>query len=172
MMSGKINPFQGIVFTAMMLSMLLAACNPVFIASPAGSVRYQPADELLDTAPTHNTTTVNAPNRASDDLPVIGIAHGIASSPIWSLMPGAALLVRTTPPLIAVVGHFDDASEARLEALSFQAQFALRTLRYVNYSRAEEGCRILAALLLERFGEEGLKKCHFTVIPRGGYFIL
>lgn len=109
---------------------------------------------------------------SSDDLPVIGIAHGIASSPIWSLMPGAALLVRTTPPLIAVVGHFDDASEARLEALSFQAKFALRTLRYVNYSRAEEGCRILAALLLERFGEEGLKKCHFTVIPRGGYFIL
>ena len=67
MMSGKINPFQGIVFTAMMLSMLLAACNPVFIASPAGSVRYQPADELLDTAPTHNTTTVNAPNRANGE---------------------------------------------------------------------------------------------------------
>ncbi|HOU43612.1 MAG TPA: hypothetical protein PLS77_09725 [Anaerolineaceae bacterium] len=67
MMSGKINPFQGIVFTAMMLSMLLAACNPVFIASPAGSVRYQPADELLDTDPTHNTTTVNAPNLEIDD---------------------------------------------------------------------------------------------------------
>ncbi|HOH21473.1 MAG TPA: hypothetical protein PLC83_13950, partial [Anaerolineaceae bacterium] len=36
-------------------------------ASPAGSVRYQPADELLDTAPTHNTTTVNAPNRANGE---------------------------------------------------------------------------------------------------------
>ena len=109
---------------------------------------------------------------SSHDPAVIGLAHGIASSPIWSLMPGATLFVRPTPPLIAVVGHFDDASEARLEALSFQAQFALRTLRYVDFSRAEEDCRILASLLKERFGEEKLKQCYFSAMPRGGYLIL
>lgn len=105
-------------------------------------------------------------------LPVIDLAHGIASSPIWSLIPASALLVRPSPPLIAVLGNFDVESDARLEALSFQTHFALRTLRYVNYFRAEEDCRILASLLKERFGEVALKQFHFTAIPRGGYIVL
>lgn len=109
---------------------------------------------------------------SSHNLAVIDLALGIASSPIWSLMPTSALLVRQSPPLIAVLGNFDAVSEARLEALSFQAHFALRTLRYVNYYKAEEDCRILASNLKERFGEEELKKSHFIAIPRGGSIIL
>jgi len=105
-------------------------------------------------------------------LPLNDLMQGIASSPLWSSMPTSSLLVRQSPPLIAVLGNFDEVSEARLEALSFQVHFSLRTFRYVNYSKAEEDCKILASRILERFGEEGLKKCHFTAIPRGGYFIL
>lgn len=104
--------------------------------------------------------------------PLKDLMQGIASSPLWSSMPPSALLFRQSPPLFAVLGSFDELSKARLEALSFQVHFGLRTFRYVNYSRAEEDCRILASHLIERFGEDGLKKCHFTAIPRGGYFIL
>lgn len=104
--------------------------------------------------------------------PLNDLMQGIASSPLWSSMPASALLFRQSPPLFAVLGAFDELSKARLEALSFQVHFGLRTFRYVNYSRAEEDCRILASHLIERFGEDGLKKCHFTAIPRGGYFIL
>jgi len=82
------------------------------------------------------------------------------------------MVVRDTPPLLAVFGSFDDSDKARLEALVRQMNFALRRLRYVSYAQAERDCRLLASKLQEWFGEEELKKFSFTAIPKGGLIIL
>jgi len=88
-------------------------------------------------------------------------------------MPGATLLVRSTPlPVLGVVGHFDAAAEARLARLGPQLAGALAHLRYVSYSQAEEDCELLAARLVERFGREELRRFCFTAIPRGGLIVL
>lgn len=103
------------------------------------------------------------------------IARGIASSPLWSSLPASGasfLVVRTTPPLLAVFGSFDDADRARLEALVRQMNFALRRLRYVSYDQAERDCRLLASRLRERFDENELKKFSYTAIPKGGMIVL
>ena len=109
---------------------------------------------------------------SGNKFPENDIARGIASSPLWSVMPASVLVVRNTPPLIAVFGTFDDANKARLEALVRHINFALRRLHYVSYAQAEKDCRLLASRLKERFGEEELKKFSYTAIPRGGLIIL
>jgi hypothetical protein len=103
---------------------------------------------------------------------VVGLARGIATSPLWSQVPGAELVVRESPPAIAAIGSFDGAGIARLEALARQVSFALRTLRYISYSSAEEDCRILAEKLLAMYTHDELKNYRFTAIPRGGLLVL
>jgi len=105
-------------------------------------------------------------------FPLHAFARGIASSPLWSTMAASSLVVRQYPPLIAVLGRFDPAEEARLSALAHQVTHGLRTLRYISYSRATEDCRILADRLQERFGKEELAQYSFMALPRGGLIVL
>lgn len=104
--------------------------------------------------------------------PLHVLARGIASSPLWSTMPEAALIIRQSPPIIAVLGKFDRAENARLEALMGQITYALRTLRYVSYPGVIEDCRILSSRLEERFGKKELKQYSFAAVPRGGLIVL
>jgi hypothetical protein len=87
-------------------------------------------------------------------------------------MPEAALIIRQFPPIIAVLGKFDHAENARLEALMGQITYALRTLRYVSYPGVIEDCRILSSRLEERFGKKELKQYSFAAVPRGGLIVL
>jgi hypothetical protein len=104
--------------------------------------------------------------------PVHVLARGIASSPLWSAMPGGVLIVRQFPPMIAVLGNFTSVEEARLEALVNQITYALRTFRYVSYASVIEDCRVLSSLLEKRFGKEELKQYSFAALPRGGLIVL
>jgi hypothetical protein len=106
------------------------------------------------------------------DDALLGLARGLASSPLWSQMPGTELIVRHSPLSIAIAGSFDEAGEARLNTLVRQLHFALHHLRFVDYSHAIEDCRALASALVDRFGDTELKTFHFTFIPRGGAIVL
>lgn len=106
------------------------------------------------------------------DMPLLIIARGIASSPLWSRMPAAELQVRFSPPEISVFGLFDTTDIARLKALAWQTKHALHTLRYVRYSDLENDCQLLVSRLTERIDPDQLKKCYFTCIPRGGLIVL
>ena len=106
------------------------------------------------------------------DNPLLVIARGIASSPLWSMMPEAEIRVRLSPPEITVVGLFDPADIARLKALAWQTKHALYTLRYVRYTDLEEDCRLLVSKLNERVDPDQLKKYYYTCIPRGGLIVL
>ena len=106
------------------------------------------------------------------DPPLLIIARGIASSPLWSGMPEAELRIRFSPPEISVVGCFDPADIARLKALAWQTKHALHTLRYVRFTDLEDDCRLLVSRLHEKVDPDQLKKYYFTCIPRGGLIVL
>jgi len=106
------------------------------------------------------------------DHPLLIIAHGIASSPLWSQMPEAEIRVRLSPPEITVIGLFDAADIARLKALAWQAKHALHTLRYVRLTDVEADCHLLISRLHESVDRDQLKKYYFTCIPRGGLVVL
>jgi hypothetical protein len=109
---------------------------------------------------------------SGEEFTLLSLARGIASSPLWSIVPASTLLVRQFPPLIAVLGNFERADEARLSALAHQVNYGLRTLRYIGYSGILEDCRILADRLQQHLGKDGLKRCFFTGLPRGGLIVL
>ena len=101
------------------------------------------------------------------------LADALSASPLWAEMPRATLIVRAAPdPLLGVVGYFDSAGRARLEALRWQLEHILPHLRYVSYAQAEEDCERLAARLVRRFGRDELRGFRFVAIPRGGFIVL
>lgn len=101
------------------------------------------------------------------------LAEALAVDPLWAEMPRATLVGRTVPdPILVVMGYFDAAGRARLEALRWQMEHELPRLLYVGYSRAEEDCERLAARLVQRFGRDGLRDFRFVAIPRGGFIVL
>jgi len=101
------------------------------------------------------------------------LADALAVSPLWAEMPRATLVVRAAPdPLLGVVGYFDAAGRARLEALRWQLEHLLPRLRYVGYAQAQRDCERLAARLVERFGRDELRGFRFVAIPRGGFIVL
>ncbi len=101
------------------------------------------------------------------------LADALSASPLWAEMPRATLVVRAAPdPLLGVVGYFDAAGRARLEALRWQLEHLLPRLRYVGYAQAQESCERLAARLVERFGRDELRGFRFVAIPRGGFIVL
>jgi hypothetical protein len=101
------------------------------------------------------------------------LADALSASPLWADMPGATLVVRAAPdPLLGVVGYFDAAGRARLEALRWQLEHLLPRLLYVGYAQAQEGCERLAARLVERFGRDELRGFKFVAMPRGGFIVL
>ncbi|MHC1688622.1 MAG: PqqD family protein [Methanothrix sp.] len=91
---------------------------------------------------------------------------------MWSKMPGAQLIVRRTPPAIAVLGSFDAGGEARLKALEQQINIGIKSIRYVSYSQAEKDCHLLMAKLVKHFGQSELDRSCFVAIPRGGIIVL
>jgi hypothetical protein len=106
------------------------------------------------------------------ETPLLELAQGIASSSLWSSMPDSAILVRRDPSAIAVLGSYNDEESACLNALAWHVDYALRHLRYVDYPQAVEDCRELAARLRERLGDEKIRTCSFTALPRGGLIVL
>ncbi len=101
------------------------------------------------------------------------LARALAAGPVWTSMPDAVMIVREDPrPVLAVLGHFDETAEARLEALRGQIGHTLHRLRYVSYAQAERDCEVLAARLVERFGREDVRRFRFTAVPRGGLLVL
>lgn len=101
------------------------------------------------------------------------LADALSASPLWAEMPRATLVVRPGPdPLLGVVGYFDAAGRARLEALRWQLDHILPRLRYISYAQAQKDCERLAAQLVQRFGRDELRRFKFVAIPRGGFIVL
>jgi hypothetical protein len=74
--------------------------------------------------------------------------------------------------MLGVLGHFDAATEVKMEALRWQVDIALARLQYVSYAQAEQDCERLAVRLIERFGLDTLRRFRFAAIPRGGFIVL
>lgn len=101
------------------------------------------------------------------------VQRALSFSPLWTEMPRASIVVRQgSDPLLGIIGYFDAADEARLEALQWQLHHLLPRLRYIGYARAEEDCERLAERLVERFGREELRDFRFAAMPRGGFVVL
>ncbi len=119
---------------------------------------------LAHTTPTivgHSSTSV-------DDL-----GRTLSISPIWRLVPKAILVSRARPtPLLAAIGHFDDAEAFRVEALQWQLDQVAPRISHVGYSQAEQDCVALASRLVDRFSQAALADMSFAAIPRGGLIVL
>lgn len=101
------------------------------------------------------------------------IARALITTPVWSDMHKAVMVVRESPqPIMGILGSFDAAEKARVVELGRQLQDALARLCYVTYAQAEQDVELLATKLIERFGRETLSNCQFEAIPRGGLFVL
>lgn len=99
------------------------------------------------------------------------LAEAFASSPPWASMPRAVTVVKDGPsPAWGVLGWLDDAQAARVEAAAWQVPQTLARLRYVDYSQAEADATVLAARLLERFGEQA-REFAYRPVPRGGHIV-
>ncbi len=133
--------------------------SPTFYALAVGGETLDPYRRSLGLAP----------GRALEAL-----VRTVAASPAWSALPGASALVcRPSPrPRLAVVGRFDAAAAASLEAQARGLRFACRHLRYADYPQVAADCQRLASRLIDRFGREELARRHFTAIPRGGLVVL
>jgi hypothetical protein len=116
--------------------------------------------------------SIFVPGKGAEERLLI-LASALAASPFWSEMPHAALVVRRNPePLLAVIGYFDEAGEARMQALQAQLDLVLPRLKYVGYAQAASDCERLAGKLVERFGRDELQNFRFVAMPRGGYIVL
>lgn len=104
--------------------------------------------------------------------PLFDLGMGIASSPLWDMMPEAVIVVRHDPPAIAVIGAFADAEIVRLEALTAQLKFALSTFQYVDFREVCRDCQVLAWRLSELPGYGVGQPWGFTAVPRGGLVVL
>lgn len=110
---------------------------------------------------------------ASLSLPLVDLAHGIASSPNWQQAINSVLIVKPHPkPTLAALGQFDLTNQTRLEFLSRWLGDVASTLRSVDYRQIEQSCEQLADNLQSALGSKMLEECCFTAIPRGGLIVL
>ena len=87
-------------------------------------------------------------------------------------MDGVLLILRPLPrPRLAIIGHFNEAQAAHLEAQAGHVQWLCQNLRFVSYSQVEKDCQALATQLQERWGED-VKSFRFSAMPRGGMVVL
>lgn len=104
---------------------------------------------------------------------LVELARALASSPAWSEMPDAILVVRTQPPAgLALIGRFSPGQVARIEVLPGQLRSQLSHLRYVSYQQAEEDCELLGERLVSHFGTSEVRDFTYVAIPRGGLIVL
>ena len=98
-------------------------------------------------------------------------AHAIVSSPAWSNLRSAVMIVRPSPdPRLGVLGRFSSADLDRLNHL--QSRLQHQSIRHVDYPQAEADCEELAHRLRRRLGKRVLAECRFEAIPRGGLIVL
>ncbi|MBA3890928.1 MAG: PqqD family peptide modification chaperone [Gemmatimonadaceae bacterium] len=110
---------------------------------------------------------------ASAAPPLLLLARGLASSPVWRNSSPGILVARLEPtPILAAIGHFDDADEVRLSALNHQLRTVLQRTVYLDHSRVEVACEALAERLLGRFGRDRIAGMQFVGVPRGGLIVL
>ena len=115
--------------------------------------------------------SIGGQEEAEKNLPAA--AQALSASPLWTGIPDTILVVRRGPqPLLALLGYFDEAAEARVKALSWQLEQIFPFLRYISYTQAEKDCQKLALLLLERFGRDEIQRFRFLGLPRGGLIVL
>lgn len=101
------------------------------------------------------------------------LAAAVASSPWWSEMAPATLIVRDGPrPALGILGRFTDLDRLRLGWLEQQVREVLPRMRIVTYSDAESACADLAEALTAAYGRSGLDRFAFRAIPRGGHIVL
>ena len=83
------------------------------------------------------------------------------------------MVIREEPtPTIAVLGHFDPATQARLALLSRWLKDVTTTLRFISYSQSEQACERMAKEVTATLKPNILKDCSFIAIPRGGLIVL
>jgi hypothetical protein len=132
-------------------------------ARPLAAVVLRPDDSLLPADVFGDTPARRAMSLADALLTTPGAGR---------LLTAAQLVVRTEPaPVIAVVGRFDPAASAMLDALGWQVTDALSRLLPVPYPQVETTCRALADGLRERLGEDALSRCRLLGVPRGGLIV-
>lgn len=113
------------------------------------------------------------PGYENPQAQLLALARALSVSSSWPQAGPKALVVRDSPqPVLGVMGHFDAAERARLEALRRQLADALPRWRYLTYAEVEGACEQLASHLRERFGRSELKRFRFTALPRGGLIVL
>lgn len=106
-----------------------------------------------------------------EELGPEALARALARSDPWRQLRNAVMVVRRNPPLLGIIGHFDEEDEARVPRLLKIIEGALRRLRYVDYGEVERACDELGSLLQKRLGPE-LDNHAFAAIPRGGLVVL
>lgn len=118
----------------------------------------------------HYSTTLSA---HGIQAPLEALARAVATSPDWSHEAAPVIVVRLSPsPRLAVVGEFDEAGSAWLQAQARALSTACGSLRYAGYWQVQRECETLADLLLSRLGNAKLGGCRFVAIPRGGLIVL
>ena len=112
------------------------------------------------------------PWAASAGARVTRLAQAIATSDGWRGR-AAALVVREAPePLIAAIGHFDEADEQWLTVASQQLVTTLERVTLLDHTAADAAAAALAAALEGRFGAAELHSFRYAAIPRGGFIVL
>ncbi len=110
---------------------------------------------------------------ASSEAALQALASAVASSPGWRNVPATVIVIRTGPqPMLTVIGHFDPADEAWLEAQAYELNRACLHMHYIGLAEVEQECEQLATQLVACFGPKELRRFHFTAIPRGGFIVL
>jgi hypothetical protein len=145
--------------------------------TPFPNVQLRDQDFTIAVLPVKSRTLQHVPVLAqveeSPEVRLRALADALCVSPLWAEMPRATLVARAAPdPLLGVMGYFDKAGRARLEALRWQLEYVLPSLRYVGYAQAQEDCERLAERLVERFGRDELRGFRFLAMPRGGFIVL
>lgn len=113
------------------------------------------------------------PYQSGIDNVLDSLATVIALDERWNENKPPTLVIRSDPtPILAIMGYFDDAEQARIEGLTLQMHQMISRLRYVDYQQAERDCEILAGKLLNHYGRDELNDFCFVGIPRGGLIVL
>lgn len=103
-------------------------------------------------------------------LPALARALAIAAAGLKDL--GAVLLVREQPPVLALLGSFDEITSAGIRLQIRALEQFCDHLFYIDYLAVARACDRLASGLEVALGQRALEEARFAAIPRGGLVIL